>query len=67
LGTNKNHDVTNLENKEPAEAQEFTCSSEIHVVVVKLDGTNRLQFPSELASPSSSNGPGLQDNIFDSL
>jgi hypothetical protein len=31
------------------------------------EGSNRVQFPFELASPSFSDGSGLQDNIFDSL
>jgi hypothetical protein len=37
------------------------------IVVVKLKGLNRLQFPSELISPSFSDSPGLQDNVSDSL
>jgi hypothetical protein len=31
------------------------------------EGSSHLQFPFELASPSFSDGPGLQDNIFDLL
>jgi hypothetical protein len=37
------------------------------LVVTKLEGSSRLQFPFELESPSFSDGPGHQDNIFDSL
>jgi hypothetical protein len=32
--------------------------------MMKLEGANPLQFPFKLASPSFSDGPGLQDNIF---
>jgi hypothetical protein len=35
--------------------------------MMKLEGSNCLQFPFELASPTFSDGPELQDNIFDSL
>jgi hypothetical protein len=34
---------------------------------MKLKGSNHLQFPFELASHSFSDGPGLQEKIFDSL
>jgi hypothetical protein len=34
---------------------------------MKLEGSSCLQFPFGLTSPSFSDGPGLQDNIFDSL
>jgi hypothetical protein len=35
--------------------------------MMKLEGSSRLQLPFELASRSFSDGPGLQDNILDSL
>jgi hypothetical protein len=37
------------------------------IVVMKVKGSNRLQFPFKLASPSFSDSPGFQDNICDSL
>jgi hypothetical protein len=50
--------------------QKFTnwqCCVCRRIVVMKLEGSNLLQFPFELASPSFSDSSGLQDNIFDSL
>jgi hypothetical protein len=62
-----------VENMEPAEARECTFSPEIHeltvlcvrhVVMTELEESSNLQFPFELPSPSFSDAPGLQDNIF---
>jgi hypothetical protein len=35
--------------------------------MMKIEGFNGLKFPFELASPSFSEGPGLQGDIFHSL
>jgi hypothetical protein len=50
--------------------QKFTnwqCCVWGHIVVMKLEESSPLQFPFKLASPFFSDGPGFQDNIFDSL
>jgi hypothetical protein len=68
--------VTNLENKVPAEAQEctfrqkFTSWQQWCVFVwesCRDEGSSRLQFSFALESPSFSDGPGIQDNIFEWL
>jgi hypothetical protein len=63
LGRNENHNVTNPENKEPAEAQECIFARNLQTRARRHVEARRIQypqFPFELASPSFSDGPRLQ-------
>jgi hypothetical protein len=71
FGTSKNEKMSTLDNKEHAEAEECTCSSEVDeltkllcgFIVMMLKGTSCSQFPFKLISPALSVDPAPQNNI----